>query len=269
MAAGSIGPIRALARNPSEALRETLKRIGNGQLYARLKRARKAVLLWQARRRLVPKPYDPRFIDALVEPEFRASMAEAANLTQCDTAQLVNLWQLCRAAPTGALIEIGTYRGGSALHISNARPLARMFVCDTFEGFAPLPLDPELDDREYQWRHTHGSGPWEDTNAEAVRALFTTRGRDANIIKGRFPMSDTEGVVRDIAFAHVDVTIYDSCHNALEYLKDRSVPNAIWLVDSYRRTTKGIDRAVDDFIEQHQGWRAAPIYPGEAIVLGP
>jgi hypothetical protein len=250
------------------SLRRYVKRIVPRSLGRTLARYRARVALWRERRTAIQKPTDPRFLDVLADRAFRASVDEVAELTQSDTAQLANLWQLCRAAPAGALIEIGTYRGGSALHISNARPDAPMFLCDTFEGFRALPLDPDLDDREFHWRQGHGSGPWEDTSAEAVRELFIRKGRRATLIKGRFPMSDDGGLVRDIAFAHIDVTIHDSCRNALEYLKDRSVPGAIWVVDSYRRATRGVDQAVDEFIASHPGWRAAPIYPGEAIVLG-
>jgi hypothetical protein len=44
-----------------------------------------------------------------------------------------------------ALIEVGSYKGGGAIHISNSCPDRTIFVCDTFEEFGDLPIDPSLD----------------------------------------------------------------------------------------------------------------------------
>lgn len=224
--------------------------------------------LGSARARLIQKPTDPRHLDILFDPAFQASVAETKPLTDADTAQLANLWQLCRlGGERGTIVEVGTYKGGTALHLSNCRPHAEIFVCDTFSGFASLALDPELDRREVEWRQRFGSGPFEDTSAAAVEALFRARGRRATVIAGRFPDSDAQGLVRDVGFAHIDVTVYPSCRDALEYLRPRSLPGAIWLVDSYGRQTDGVTRAVHDFVAAHPDWSPFPLYPGQAVLF--
>jgi hypothetical protein len=224
--------------------------------------------LARARRGLILKPTNPAFLDVLLDPAFRASVAEVAPLTPADTAILAQLWQLCRISdPDGSIVEVGAYRGGTALHLSNARPEAEIVVCDTFAGFGALPMDPVLDRREAEWRARHGSGPFEDTSAEAVRALFRARRRRATVIEGRFPQSDAEGRVRNVAFAHVDVTLFESCRSTLEYLRPRSRVSAIWVVDSYRRRTDGVDRAADGFVAAHPDWLLFPVYPGQAVVF--
>jgi hypothetical protein len=232
------------------------------------KRAWRRIKLESARRRLIQKPTNPAFLDVLLDPDFQASVAEVRHLTPADTAILAQLWQLCRTSdPDGMIVEVGVYRGGTALHLSNARPEAEIVVCDTFEGFRSLPMDPLLDRREVDWRARHGSGPFEDTSAEAVRELFRAKGRRATIIEGRFPQSDTDGRVRNVAFAHVDVTLFESCRGTLDYLAPRSRPSAIWVVDSYRRRTEGVDRAADSFVAENRDWVLLPIYPGQGVLL--
>jgi hypothetical protein len=231
------------------------------RLYRRIK-------LEHSRRHLIGKATDPRFVDVLLDPAFQASVAEVSELTLADTAILANLWQLCRASdPDGIIVEVGAYRGGTALHLSNARPESEIVVCDTFEGYASLPMDRDLDRRETEWRGAHGSGPFEDTSAETVRSLFRAHGRRATVIEGRFPQSDVEGRVREVAFAHVDVTLFESCRATLAYLAARSRPAAVWVVDSYRRRTDGVDHATDSFIAEHEDWAVFPVYPGLAVLF--
>jgi hypothetical protein len=66
------------------------------------------------------KPIDENYVEILDDPAFQASVKEVRGITLLDTARLANLWMLCRASnPLGSAIEIGSYRGGGALHISN------------------------------------------------------------------------------------------------------------------------------------------------------
>jgi O-methyltransferase len=264
--------MRAVAAGLVSEARRSLK----GQLrdllgehrIAMLRRWRDQARLHAERRSLILAPTDPRHVEVLHDPRFRASVREVRHLTTSDTAQLANLWQLCQASdPGGVIVEVGVYKGGTALHLSNARPEAELFLCDTFQGFRGLPLDPTLDDREFEWRQTHGAGPFEDASAEAVAGLFAARGRRATVLRGRFPGSDERGAIGNVSFAHVDVTIYDSCRNTLEYLAARSRAGAIWVIDSYQRTTRGVTRAADEFAAAHRDWMLIPLYPGQAALV--
>src|SRR5205085_1396099 len=100
---------------------------------------------------------------------------------------------------------------------SNCRPADRIFACDTFAGYDPVPLDPGADRREIEWRRQEGDGPFRDADPNDVTELFRRKQRDATVLVGRFPLSDTRSEVRDIAFAHIDVVVYQSCRDALEY----------------------------------------------------
>jgi Macrocin-O-methyltransferase (TylF) len=238
---------------------------------AGVERAKYYVNSWRrltARRRLVLKPTDPHYLEVLEDPLFQRSVAETRFLTASDTARLANLWQLCRMSrQEGTIVEVGAYRGGTALHLSNCRPGSRIFVCDTFDGYVSLPLETTLDRREVSWREENADGgPFQDVNAEAVASLFRAKGRDAVVLKGRFPASDEAGQIQDVIFAHVDVVLYQSCRDALEYLRPRALASAIFVVNDYRRNT-GIARAVGEFVAQHEEWMAFPLYPGQGMLF--
>ena len=104
------------------------------------------------------------YLEVLEDPEFQASVEEVKDLTLLDTARLANLWQLARMTdPSGAMIEIGSYKGGGALHISNSCPKRTIFVCDTFKGFGNLPMDPKLD-------HLFARERFQDTSFDLVKS---------------------------------------------------------------------------------------------------
>lgn len=207
---------------------------------------------------------DPRWIDVLEDPAFRASAAAVVDLSSLDTARLANLWQWCSRSETGVIVEVGTFRGGTALHLSNCWPQRKIVVCDTFEGFAPLPFHARFDagfDR----------ASWCNPDADAVSALFAAHGRRAVVLKGIFPDSDKNGEVQDVSFAHIDTDIYESCRRSLEYLAQRATPSALFAVNDYLRgekgQTTGVRHAVEDFVEANPDWIVIPAFPGQGILL--
>jgi hypothetical protein len=249
------------------AMQSAARAVLGGRAVSALGRYHHALQLRRARLRIIEKPTDPRFLEILGDAAFRASVAEVRDLTRSDTARLANLWQLCRSAPPGRLIEVGAYRGGTALHLSNCRPADRILACDTFAGYDPVPLHPTADRREIEWQRRGETGPFHDADPNEVAELFRRKRRDAGILVGRFPFSDTEGAVADIAFAHVDVVVYQSCRDALDYLVGRAVPGALLVVNDYRRQTGGPTRAGQEFIAAREDWVALPIYPGQAVLF--
>src|SRR5271157_1541926 len=90
------------------------------------------------------KPIDPSNVEVLGDPAFQASVREVEDLTLLDTARLANLWILCKVTdPKGSMLEIGSYRGGGALHLSNSCPDRMIIACDSFRSFETV--HPTLD----------------------------------------------------------------------------------------------------------------------------
>lgn len=193
------------------------------------------------RRRLVQVPTVPQFVDVLHDDAFQHSLREVKYISQFDTARLANLWQLCRMSePQGRIVEVGVFRGGTALHLMNCQPDARFVVADTFRN---------VDD------------------PDAVIQCLERQGKDVTVLRGVFPDSDADGVVRDVTFAHIDVVLYESCRRALDYIAGRCRRSAIIVVNDAVRHPWGITEALCDFEAAHPEWLVLPLYPGQAAVV--
>lgn len=212
----------------------------------------------------VLRPLDPNGLEVLRDPGFQASCRAIDGLTLLDTQRLANLWMWARNAPRGGcLIEIGSYRGGSALHLSNACPDRRLYVCDAFSSSFSA-LDPALDRR-------FASNQFTDNSRAEVERLFTSRGRDAVIIDGFAPASLQAANIEPgpIAFAHVDVDVYQATREILVYLRDRMLPSAGIALDDVHREASGVDRAIAEFTEANPHWRFVPVFPGQGLLIKP
>lgn len=125
-----------------------------------------------------------------------------------------------RAAPAGDFVEVGVYKGGSAIALAEVarEQNRRLFLFDTFYG---IPLRGPED--------THKVGDFGDTSLEAVRAAIP----DAIIVQGIFPYSLTEGTLDRVAIAHIDVDQYTSTLFAAQALEHFMVPGGVMIFDDY------------------------------------
>jgi O-methyltransferase len=209
----------------------------------------------------IKKSMDESYLEVLDDPAFQASVDEVKNNTLLDTARLANLWQLCRMSnPSGSLVEIGSYKGGGALHISNSCPARTIFVCDTFEGFGNLPMDPSLD-------HLFARERFRDTSFELVKTLWNHKQRDVRWVRGYFPESAAGIDIANVSFAHVDLDIYESTVKTLDYLRPRLMDRAIVVFDDYLRGADGVVKAAREFSEIHPEWATFPIFPGQGLMI--
>ena len=212
----------------------------------------------------VLRPLDANGIEILADLAFQSSCREIEGLTLLDTHRLANLWQLVQLARgEGCLIEVGSYRGGSALHLSNACPQRLLYVCDAFAaGFSAL--EPGLD-ASFQ------AHQFSDNRRADVEALFRTRNRKAVIVEGFFPesMRTHQQETGPIAFAHVDVDVYQATADTLAYLATRMVPRSLIVLDDVRRGAQGVDRAIAEFLVAHPDWTFLPLFPGQGVLIRP
>ncbi len=212
----------------------------------------------------ITKSIDESYLEVLSDAAFQASVDEVKSITLLDTPRLANIWQLCRMSnPSGSLIEIGSYKGGGALHISNSCPARTIFVCDTFEGFGDRPMDPTLD-RLFTGER---SGRFRDTGFELVKAHWAHKGRDVRWVRGYFPESAADMDIANVSFAHIDLDIYDSTVKALKYLRPRLIDRSVIVFDDYLRGADGVVQAAREFSEAHPEWTTFPIFPGQGLMV--
>lgn len=203
-------------------------------------------------------PISGQDLAILKNQEFRLSIASVEQHTLLDVARLANLWNLVRLTGPGKMLEIGTFRGGGALHISNACPDREMFVFDSFEGFQNL--KPGLDD-------IFGADWFKDTSAEIVGKLFEPYKRKVSVIKGFFPESAREIDLRPVSFCHLDVDVYEATLRSLEYLEDKLAPRSLIVLDDFQRGAHGLDKAVSEFLARRPSFMYLPMFPGQAVVF--
>lgn len=125
---------------------------------------------------------------------------------------LAEMLDKARDTPPGCIVEVGVYRGGSALELAKAgRPL---YLYDTFTG---MPFREEGD--------LHEVGDFGDTSAISVQQLIPS----ATVIPGIFPASAIP--MPPVAFAHLDCDQYRSVLESAKYLLALMVPGGVMWFD--------------------------------------
>jgi hypothetical protein len=209
----------------------------------------------------ISKPIDPSNVEILGDPAFKASVNDVSEYTLLDTGRLANLWQLCRLTdPRGSILEIGSYRGGAALHLSNACPQRKIYACDSFRGFEKL--HPDLD-------KSFDMDMFIATNKKSVENLFETRNRNYEVIDGFFPACCAGRKISPVSFVHLDVDIYKATIESLNYLEKEKIlmSKPLIVLDDYFRTAEGVNQAVQEFISANKDWAAFPMFPGQGLMV--
>jgi hypothetical protein len=207
------------------------------------------------------KPIDPFGVEILGDRVFQASVREVADLTLLDTGRLANLWGLCRMTdPGGNILEIGSFRGGGALHLSNSCPARKVIACDSFRSFETV--HPTLDKSFNQQMFT-------GTSKERVATLFISKKRNCEVIDGFFPASCAGKTLAPVSFVHLDVDVYKATLESLNYLEHERIllERSFIVLDDYDRQAKGVNQAVAEFIAAHGRWLAIPLFPAQCLLL--
>ncbi len=186
--------------------------------------------------------YSPWNMDNLFQ-EVRASIA---GFTLVDKYRCFELWKLVEQVSKlkeGSIIEVGVWRGGTgALMAKKARSCGiedRVFLCDTFTGV----VKAGAKDSAYK------GGEHADTSRQAVEELISRMNLDnVEILEGIFP-DQTGHRVEDVKFrlCHIDVDVYQSAKDVVDWIWDKMVPGGIIVFDDYGfKGCDGITRYVDE-----------------------
>lgn len=140
----------------------------------------------------------------------------------------------------GDCAEFGVFRGGSLELIAKLNPGKTVWGIDSFEG---LPVPCEKD-------NYHKQGDFSETSYEDLRGYFAIQHRNVNLLKGFSP-----GVFKEIhphkkfSFVHIDVDLYQSVKDGIDYFWPRMVDGGVILFDDYGwESTEGAKIAIDDFV---------------------
>jgi O-methyltransferase len=168
---------------------------------------------------------------------------------------------LCSAdSNPGEVIECGVYKGGTAALLRSlleeSKSTKKLYLFDTFEGMPDT--NPEKD-----W---HKEGDFSDTFLEEVRSFVG--GTEICIFRKGFIPNTFEGLYDiTISFCHIDVDIYRSIIDSLDFIWPRLSSGGIIVFDDYGfPSCPGAREAVDDFFRDKSSIPLC-LHTGQAIVF--
>jgi O-methyltransferase len=136
----------------------------------------------------------------------------------------------------GEMAEVGVYEGGSARVILEAEPGKTLHLFDTFEGL------PQVSAEDSTW---FAPGQYHGPLDLVKRNLADFP--NVRFYKGLFP-ADTANHVEDLVFSFVnlDVDIYSSTRDSLEFFYPRMAKGGILMSHDYV-SADGVRKAFDEF----------------------
>lgn len=160
--------------------------------------------------------------------------------------------------------EVGSYRGGSAYFIAAGfRSLSgediSLHVIDTFDGH-PDKVTSKFDNQ-------HVQGYFSDTDYETVKAYLSPFLK-VQVHKGEFTAVASRLSVTQYSFVHIDVDIYQSILDCLNYFGDRIAIGGVIIVDDYgTESCPGVERAVKEYLQQHTNFYVWQPFTEQVILV--
>ncbi len=197
--------------------------------------------------------YEPWRIDEA----FAAIYRQIAGHTKVDIYRCYELWCLAGQAAKlpGDILEVGVWRGGTgALLAARAAGRAdayngngfgskRVFLADTFTGVV------KAGERDTYYR----GGEHADTSLEAVRELLAELDlTNVELLRGVFPEDTAERIShRRFSLVHVDVDVYQSARDTVEWAWPRLTLGGVVVFDDYGfYGCEGVTELVDEVYDR-------------------
>ncbi len=165
--------------------------------------------------------------------------------TLVDQYRCYELWQLVAETQklSGALIEIGVWKGGTAAIIAKRAKLLnikdKIYLCDTFKGVVKAGVNDS----------TYEGGEHADVSVDAVEGLIKRlKLGNTKILTGIFP-EETGDLIKEkkFRFGHIDVDVYQSAKDSAEWLWPKLVKGGIIVFDDYGfQGCDGVTRFVNE-----------------------
>jgi O-methyltransferase len=185
-----------------------------------------------------------------VDPVFREVYQRIEPATFVDKYRCYELWWLVAQSAklaSGALLEVGVWRGGTGAIIAaaarNCGLDAPVYLCDTFQGVVKAgEHDPVYRDGQHH-----------DTSPELVKRLLAdvVGGNSIRVVSGIFPEESPARLEQEkLRFCHIHVDVYRSAKEITEWLWEKLVVGGIVVYDDYG--IQGCD-GVTRFVEEMAG----------------
>lgn len=146
------------------------------------------------------------------------------------------IWMTTRktAHLEGDIAELGVYRGASARLIGETKGARQFHLFDTFEGL-PDPSEKDAGFRPGQYA----------CSLESVQQYLTGI-EGLHFHRGFFPSTAGPAAECRFSFVHLDVDLYQSTRDGLEFFYPRMAPGGVIISHDYLWSV-GVKRAFDEF----------------------
>lgn len=169
--------------------------------------------------------------------------------------RLYVFWQAIRNVSdmSGAVAEVGSFRGGSAYFIASSfKSLsgseAEIHIFDTFEGH---PADKITDSDPF-----HKAGQFDGTSYDDVRQYLSPFA-DLHVHKGEVSTSLPGLPDRSFRLVHIDTDLYQPTLECLAYFGQRLIAGGVCIIDDYAsKKCPGVPKAVAEYLGAHGDFHA-------------
>lgn len=182
----------------------------------------------------------------LSDVEFNELYSKIRSSTFIDIYRCYELWTLVDQSlkRKGNLIEIGVWRGGSAAligyHTKMSEPKRKLYICDTFTGVVKTGPNDTI----------YKGGEHSDTTKQYVENLIfdSIKLDNVKILEGIFPDETGNLIKNDVfCFCHIDVDVYQSAKDIVEWIWDKLSVGGIIVFDDYGfEGCEGVTKYVDE-----------------------
>jgi O-methyltransferase len=179
---------------------------------------------------------DPELVDRLMNLRVEGRALQSFE-------ELMNIHTLSRRASNlpGDFAELGVYKGGTARLIARNKGSKELDLFDSFEGMA--------DTSQYDIHH---KGDFHDTSLEDVQRYLNGFER-VSFHRGWFPETGKGLEGRSYAFVHLDVDLYQSTLDGLQWFHPRLVTGGMMLSHDYNALScPGVAKAYEEFFSDKQ-----------------
>ena len=197
------------------------------------------------------------------EPQFKASYHEIQNRTCCPADSVYMLTALAQKSLIlpGHVMEAGVWKGGTAkvlLHLIREHSKLNqkdLFLFDSFEGMKNTTAEVDR----------HLVGDFSDTSSESVQQFL---GKDERVHYRKGWIPETFGGLesKSFCFAHIDLDLYQSVKDCLEFAYPRMSKGGIIVLDDYGYAScPGAKKGADEFFADKTE-KVLPLHTGQGIV---
>ncbi len=185
------------------------------------------------------------------DPQFRQLFNSVQDRTLVRIDRSYMLYQFARRAsllPDGDVAQVGIYKGGTARMVASTftHTTKKIYLFDTFEG-----LPPRTDADGITRKELDSASEFSDVNFESVQEYFSTIPNTV-FKKGYFPHTAKGMEDEKFCFVYLDVDLYQSIRDGLDFFFPRMTQGGVIMVDDYgTKLWPGVAKAVDEFCAEH------------------